>query len=138
MRAYQVPVSQSVNSAECRFRQNTAETVLGESQPAFTVMRVMVSHCANPSCGRPLSSLAEGRLFQFEITSISISAVDEKSAQFDETPHRETAHFWLCAQCASTMMLTLDPLEGLRVLPLESLPSVPRSLAPDRKPLHDC
>jgi hypothetical protein len=98
----------------------------------------MISQCANPTCGRTLSSLAEGRLFQFEITSISISAVDENNDQFDETPQRETAHFWLCSQCAATMTLTLEPLGGLRVLPMESPAAVPRNVSASPKPLHDC
>jgi hypothetical protein len=98
----------------------------------------MISQCANPSCGRTLSSLAEGRIFQFEITSISISAVDQNSDQLDETPHRETAHFWLCSQCAATMTLTLEPLGGLRVLPLEAAPPIPRNLPPASKSIHDC
>ncbi len=96
-----------------------------------------MSQCANPNCERVLSSFSEGRLFQFEITSISISAVDENSAQFDETPHRETAQFWLCAQCASTMTLALEPLGGLRVLPLAGVPPVSGN-SPLAKPLHDC
>ena len=101
-------------------------------------MRVMISQCANPSCGRPLTSLAEGRLFQFEITSISISAVDENSSQLDETPQRETVHFWLCSQCAATMTLTLEPLGGLRVLPVESVPPIPRDVTAVPKPLQEC
>lgn len=98
----------------------------------------MISLCSNPSCGRALSSLAEGRLFQFEITSISISAVDENPDQFDETPKRETAHFWLCSECASTMTLALDPFGGLRVLPLESAPPINRNMTSITKPIHDC
>lgn len=80
----------------------------------------MLSQCANPSCARPLTSLSEGRLFQFEIVSISVSASDEASEDFDETPRRETADFWLCPQCASTMALTLEPASGLRLVPLET------------------
>jgi hypothetical protein len=98
----------------------------------------MLSQCANPGCGRSLTSLSEGRLFQFEITSISVSAVDDNSEKFDETPKRDAAHFWLCSQCASSMTLTIEPLGGLRLLPLEP----PASFAADRpsspKPLHDC
>jgi hypothetical protein len=97
----------------------------------------MISNCSNPSCGRAVSSLAEGRLFQFEITSISISAVDDKSDQLDETPARETVHFWLCGQCAATMTLSLEPLGGLRVLPLEAAP-IMRTSTPAPKPIHDC
>jgi len=98
----------------------------------------MITRCANPPCSRPFSTLAEGRLYQFEITSISISAVDESSTPFDETPQRETAHFWLCSQCASTMTLTLEPLGGLRVFPLEGPTQIPPELTPAPKPMHDC
>jgi hypothetical protein len=98
----------------------------------------MISQCSNPSCGRALSSLAEGRLFQFEITSISISAIDENSDQFDETPHRETVHFWLCSQCAASMTLSLEPLGGLRVLPLDAAPPMTQHLTSLPKPIHDC
>src|SRR5262249_46491999 len=77
------------------------------------------SQCANSSCGRPLTSLSEGRLYQFEIVSISISATDDDPERLDETPHRETAHFWLCGACAKTMTLALEPLSGLRLLPIQ-------------------
>lgn len=98
----------------------------------------MVSQCSNPGCNRPLASLAEGRLFQFEITSISISAVDDNSDQFDEAPQRETVHFWLCSHCASTMTLSLEPLGGLRVLPLEAATPITRSRASVPNPIRDC
>jgi hypothetical protein len=98
----------------------------------------MLSQCANPNCGRPLTSLSEGRLFQFEIVSISVSATDDASEEFDETPKRETAHFWLCAQCAATMALSLEPVSGLRLVPLESeTHPVTRPLSPPRE-FHDC
>lgn len=99
----------------------------------------MLSQCANPACGHPLTSLSEGRLFQFEIVAISISAVDENDENFDETPKRETAHFWLCSGCAATMTLTLEPLHGLQLVPLEN-PNPPLSsdTLSSSKPLHDC
>ena len=97
----------------------------------------MLSQCANSSCGRPVTSLSDGRLYQFEIVSISISANDDTTANLDETPHKETAHFWLCATCAKTMTLELEPLTGLRLTPLEAVgPETPvRLSAPE---LHDC
>jgi hypothetical protein len=102
------------------------------------VFAPMLSQCANPSCGRPLTSLSEGRLFQFEIVSISVSASDDASEEFDETPKRETAHFWLCAQCAATMALSLEPVSGLRLVPVESgSPDATRPL-PGPRELHDC
>jgi hypothetical protein len=78
----------------------------------------MLAHCVNPDCYAPLRSFSEGRLFQFEVVSISIAANDETSTPFDEKPERQTAHFWLCGHCADSMTLTLEPMRGLRVVPL--------------------
>ena len=69
----------------------------------------MLARCVNEGCNRPLYSFTEGRLFQFEIVSISLAASDDKSAPFDEKPQRETLHLWLCGQCASTMTVVLEP-----------------------------
>lgn len=79
----------------------------------------MLAHCANESCNRPLYSFSEGRLFQFEVISISVAASDEKSAPFDEKPQRETLHLWLCAECASKVTLVLEPARGVKMVPLE-------------------
>lgn len=79
----------------------------------------MLARCVNENCKRPLYAFAEGRLFQFEVVSISLAASDEGSAPFDEKPQRETAHFWLCGQCASIMSLVLEPAKGLRLVSLE-------------------
>jgi hypothetical protein len=79
----------------------------------------MLAHCVNPSCGTALHSFAEGRLFQFEVVSISISASDESSGPFDEKPSTQTAQFWLCLQCAASFRLVLDPASGLKILPIE-------------------
>jgi hypothetical protein len=78
----------------------------------------MLAHCVNPDCYAPLRSFSEGRLFQFEVVSISIAANDATSTPFDEKPERQTAHFWLCGRCADSMTLTLEPMRGLRVVPL--------------------
>lgn len=78
----------------------------------------MLAYCANPSCRVPLHSFAEGRLFQFEVVSISISASDESAEPFDEKPERQTAQFWLCGACASSMTLVLEPQKGLALVPL--------------------
>ena len=75
----------------------------------------MLAYCANEGCGRPLHSFSEGRLFQFEVVSISVAASDEKSAPFDEHPERQTLHLWLCGRCASTMTLVLEPARGVKV-----------------------
>jgi hypothetical protein len=75
----------------------------------------MLVHCVNPTCYAPLQSFCEGRLFQFEVVSISISAAAEG---FDEEPLRQTANYWLCGRCAAEMTLVLEPRRGLRVVPV--------------------
>jgi hypothetical protein len=76
----------------------------------------MLARCVNENCNRPLHSFSEGRLFQFEIVSISLAASDENSAPFDEKPWRETVHFWLCGHCAATFTLVLEPARGLKLV----------------------
>ena len=79
----------------------------------------MLARCVNEGCNRPLYSFTEGRLFQFEIVSISLAASDDKSAPFDEKPERETLHLWLCGQCASTMTVVLEPARGVKLISLQ-------------------
>jgi hypothetical protein len=79
----------------------------------------MLSSCANQSCGQPLASLKEGRLFQFQIVSISVSADDREKMEYDEVPNRLTTNFWLCGACAATMKLVLTPFEGVRLISQE-------------------
>lgn len=81
----------------------------------------MLAHCVNPDCRTSLRSFSEGRLFQFEIVSISVAAIDEDRAPFDEKPHRQTSHFWLCGNCAARMSVTLEPLSGLQLTPLDRI-----------------
>lgn len=76
----------------------------------------MLARCVNESCKRPLYSFSEGRLFQFEVVSISLAATDDSAAPFDEKPQRETVHFWLCGGCAATMSLVLEPARGLKLV----------------------
>jgi len=79
----------------------------------------MLARCVNDNCNRPLYSFSEGRLFQFEVVSISLAASDENSAPFDEKPQRETVHFWLCGHCAATLTLVLEPARGLKLVSVD-------------------
>ena len=79
----------------------------------------MLARCVNENCNRPLHSFSEGRLFQFEVVSISLAASDENSAPFDEKPQRETVHFWLCGRCASSYTLVLEPAKGLKLISVD-------------------
>ena len=92
-----------------------------------------MARCINENCNLPLRSLSEGRLFQFEIISISLAASDEGAAPFDEKPHRETVHFWLCGSCASTMTLVLEPARGLKLVPHHEHTPVGTDFAPVRR-----
>lgn len=80
----------------------------------------MLANCVNPDCSALLHSFSEGRLFQFDVVSISVSASDNTSAPFDEKPHTQTTQFWLCARCAVTLKLVLDPMTGLRLVPQQT------------------
>jgi hypothetical protein len=102
----------------------------------------MLGHCVNPDCRVSLQSFNEGRLFQFEIVSISVPASDECALPFDEKPRRQTSHFWLCGTCASTMLVTLEPLEGLKLVPLHAAGidaiEAPSHARPDTRQLSHC
>jgi len=91
----------------------------------------MQTHCVNPDCRVALRSFGEGRLFQFEIVSISVAASDEARLPFDEKPKRQLSHFWLCGACASSFCVTLEPLHGIKLVPLDHF----RSESPESSPL---
>jgi hypothetical protein len=77
----------------------------------------MLAYCINPDCRAPLHSFSEGRLYQFEVVSISIAANDSALNPFDEKPARQAVHYWLCGRCAASLDLQLEPMQGLRVVP---------------------
>jgi hypothetical protein len=81
----------------------------------------VLTQCVNPNCSVALRSFTEGRLFQFEVVSISVTASDDRQLPFDEKPKRQTSHFWLCGSCASSFSVTLEPLLGLKLIPLHAL-----------------
>ena len=86
--------------------------------PGSEGLVMMLAHCVNPDCCAPLRSFSEGRLYQFEIVSISIAASDSAQNPFDERPERRAVHYWLCGRCAATQNLELEPFRGLKVVPL--------------------
>jgi hypothetical protein len=95
------------------------------SAPLFETKCPLLRHCINPDCAAPLRSFSEGRLYQFEIVSISIAANDSANSPFDERPMRRAVHYWLCGSCSARLYLELEPVHGLQVLPL-----VPRAEGP--------
>ena len=64
----------------------------------------MVSNCANPTCGKPLHYLREGRIYVFDVPA-GAEGPNGKRA-------RRLEHFWLCGACAQTMVMRQSP-EGI-------------------------
>lgn len=79
----------------------------------------MTMCCVNRNCDRPLATFSEGRLFHFEIASISVTADDRHKRAGDEIPNRVTVQYWLCGPCSASMTLTMEPLGGLQLVPWE-------------------
>jgi hypothetical protein len=67
----------------------------------------MVSHCANPKCAKPLHYLREGRIFVFDVPAGETDRHGKRS--------RRMEHYWLCGECAQTMVMQQSP-EGVRVV----------------------
>ena len=77
----------------------------------------MLTNCANQNCRARLYSFSEGRLFQFEVNSISFSAEDGFCSRLETSPEKQTLHLWLCGSCAAGMTLILEPLQGIKLVP---------------------
>jgi len=95
----------------------------------------MQLQCANRDCRRRFDASSQGRLFQFEIVSISVSTVDDQRDDVNETPQRETSQFWLCGPCSETMTLTLEPVDGLKLQPIDR--SFPESRSAVARETHN-
>lgn len=67
----------------------------------------MVSNCANPKCGKPLHYLREGRIFVFDVP-MGADGPNEKRT-------RRLEHFWLCGECAQTMVVQ-QSAEGIHAV----------------------
>ena len=58
----------------------------------------MIHQCANPTCGKPLHYLREGKIFVFDLPEPGRSGPGGR-------PVRRLQHFWLCGACSATMMM---------------------------------
>jgi hypothetical protein len=99
---------------------------LNHSGPEYRRNAQMVLSCANPSCAAQLIRPQEGRLFQFEIRSISI-ACEDNDTSVPEVPSRQTARFWLCGKCAGQFAVAL-PADAAVVVPVTMQSIVGNSL----------
>ena len=82
----------SVPSPGEGFSAPTLGTCIGRWLP-------MVTTCANPPCGARLRYLSEGRLFRLDVE------------------YGKHEYFWLCADCASKVVLTVKAGHGVVVVP---------------------
>ena len=57
----------------------------------------MIHQCANPSCGKPLHYLREGRIFVFDLPDPSVPASGDRA--------RRLQHFWLCGPCSENLVM---------------------------------
>ena len=69
----------------------------------------MVNNCANPTCNKPLHYLRDGRIFVFEVMGDTVGADGKRS--------RHLEHYWLCGDCAPTMVLERNPNDGVQLMP---------------------
>ena len=88
----------------------------------------MISKCANPECAVPLRYLRHGRIFRFDIPSLSF----EMSGNLGRAKIiRKVSHFWLCGHCCQTMTLIFDPVYGAVVQhPAQSMFSASNAIDP--------
>jgi hypothetical protein len=68
---------------------------------------VMVNHCANPQCAKPLHYLREGRIFVFDVPLQNLGGDGKRT--------RRIEHYWLCGACLQTMLLE-QSTEGIRLI----------------------
>jgi hypothetical protein len=87
---------------------------------------IMITNCANPGCKSTLQSFVEGRFFHFDIVSVSISAEDGASGTFDAVPQSVAIQYWLCGTCSSSYSLILEPVRGLKLVPVGNTDPTPK------------
>jgi hypothetical protein len=64
----------------------------------------MLSKCANPNCSALFRYLHQGKVFNLE----PMPARPVAGAHGEFLLQHKIEHFWLCAQCASTMTLAVE------------------------------
>jgi hypothetical protein len=67
----------------------------------------MVNNCANPQCNKPLHYLRDGRIFVFDVASARLGP--------DGKRLRNLEHYWLCGDCAPSMIVEWSAEMGVSV-----------------------
>jgi hypothetical protein len=69
----------------------------------------MVHQCANPTCGKPLHFLREGKIFVFDLPDATVTPGQGPGGR----EARRLQHFWLCGSCSQTMLMVQN--EGAQI-----------------------
>ncbi|HMK28122.1 MAG TPA: hypothetical protein VK473_00455 [Terriglobales bacterium] len=77
----------------------------------------MLSKCANPACNTTFRYLREGKLFEFDASTLSAAAI---SGVIAAKRKGRVEYFWLCGKCMAEMTVTIDRDRGVVIVPLRS------------------
>lgn len=66
---------------------------------------MMVTKCANPSCGALFHSLRNGKLFLVDLPRCSSGPGGERGGRL---AGRTAEYFWLCDQCSADLTVVVD------------------------------
>lgn len=66
----------------------------------------MLAKCANPICGAHFRYLSQGRVFNVPVYGTSSENGTGAPAKWCAFPQR-VEHYWLCAQCLTTLTLAI-------------------------------
>ena len=80
----------------------------------------MLSKCANPTCSASFRRLGSGRLFRFEVRSLSEPCRDVPHSVCSTKSGHASVFFWLCKNCKLTNTLSFDSALGLTVQPIST------------------
>lgn len=69
---------------------------------------IMISHCANPDCGKAFHYLHGGRLYRFDVAPVNLTSQDISNAICSIGRSHTAVFFWLCEECSSTHSLNFD------------------------------
>ena len=77
----------------------------------------MIEKCANPACDARFKYLHEGRLFAIEgIDGSNASGLARSADCIGRSASLQ--HFWLCDACCKSMVITADPQNRVKVMPV--------------------
>ena len=68
----------------------------------------MIDQCANPTCGKPLHYLRDGKVFVFALPDTTRPVAAGRR-------HRRLEHFWLCGDCSQNLIMVQTAEDQIQV-----------------------